>query len=837
MAEPTRREEPPQDGTPTEVGETGAAVTLFEDAPLSGAATVREPPSSVPAGAGPGFAPLPDELNESYRLLRQLRAGGGEATLFNVAETDTGETRVLKVYHRHVMLRGEALVRIQSIDPAHVVRLVDHGQLEDGRWYEVLERIDAGNLVDYRASASPAEGDLDEVVAELAAAIAAFHRAGLAHHDIKPENILVRTMSPLDLVLGDFGLSVVSDNSTYYATNRNATIAYQAPETMRQVGGGARDYWALGLTIAMLATGDPPYEGLNDHAILDQHFNQVPPAVVESMREGRLKQLCRGLTRYDPKTRWSEQEVDGWLQGGSPAVVPDEPQQPPDSTHAVRFNNKRFTAPSALAREMLDCWSLAAETIGIRARREHFADRLISAFGTESLARLTRRWSEQPPRRERVDDAVVELLLTLDPEVPAVYRSRPIDADTVAAAALGDSEEDARFVRDLLERGLLSAWSRRDGSAELADIDRRWREGLERASEIGSDVSAAGAVAPPVEVWAAPLLAVCARHELLEDWQRQRDASRPTGDLVPAWYERIARRSDPADVVGSVLLLSEAQRVQRNDREARRRERAAYRRRRRDRNYGAAGAVVGWAARVAFAVSWLLDFPFALSSGYERQLASSLLAYAIAFALFRQWRNQVQYHGTARLYLPDRRWRWIVFSQDDVSGRRRAEAFGVVAFVLVAEWARRNSLMPPLVGLIGGGPSTLETIVQDGVKLAGLLAVAWSLLSYRHRKDEGPPTPDELRRIRVADRRTLIKTGLWTLVWGLLAVPQLVSSSDEPAAASTMKAMWIPILIGGVSLLVRGRWPHRRTATKQAVVLLSASVVTLIVGVAVGELG
>ena len=198
-------------------------------------------------------------------------------------------------------------------------------------------------------------------------------------------------------MLGDFGLSVVSDRSTYYATNRNATIAYQAPETMRQVGGGARDYWAVGLTVAMLATGEAPYAGLNEHAILDQHFKQVPPAVIESMPEGRLKQLCRGLTRYDPKARWAEQEVREWLRGASPAVVPDEAVQPTETARIVHFNNKPFTVPAALAREMLECWSLAAETIGVTARREQFLDELILAFGTEDLARLVRQWSSEPP--------------------------------------------------------------------------------------------------------------------------------------------------------------------------------------------------------------------------------------------------------------------------------------------------------------------------------------------------------------------------------------------------------------------------------------------------------
>ena len=510
----------------SESPEDHGVATLREVAVVDNDATVRE--SGTHAGRGavpPGSGSLPEELAGQLRLLRQI-AGGGEATLFEVVETRSGEIRVLKLYHRHVTLRGEALRRIQTIDSSHVVGLTDFGRLTDGRWYEVQERIDTGNLTDYRWSEDFSVDDVADVVAQMAGAISAFHKAGLAHHDIKPENVLVRSASPLDLVLGDFGLSVVSDNSTYYATNRHATIAYQAPETMRQVGGGVRDYWALGLTIAMLSTGDAPYAGLNEHAILDQHYRRIPPPLIESMPKGRLKQLCRGLTRYDPKTRWSDSEVRRWLAGESPPLAPESPQQPSDPARAVRFNNERFSTPSALAHEIVGCWSLAAECIGVRSRREQFMDELILAFGTEPLARLTGRWAAEPPSRSSIDVAVVELVLALDNGAPATYGGRILTADSIAAAALGDSAADLRFIEDLRSRGILEAWSRHPENAELGAIDRRWREELRRADSIISDAAAGGAAAPLIQEWAGPLLAVCARRELLDDWKRQKDRPR-----------------------------------------------------------------------------------------------------------------------------------------------------------------------------------------------------------------------------------------------------------------------------------------------------------------------
>ena len=138
----------------------------------------------------PGSSPLPDELTGTYHFVTQMPPTGGEATLYEVTEVPTGAPRILKLYHPHVKLKVEALGRIRALDSAHTVRLIDYDRLSDGRWYEVQERVAGGNLVDYRRRMGNGltAGKLKDVVAELSAAIAAFHNAGLAHHDIKPEN-------------------------------------------------------------------------------------------------------------------------------------------------------------------------------------------------------------------------------------------------------------------------------------------------------------------------------------------------------------------------------------------------------------------------------------------------------------------------------------------------------------------------------------------------------------------------------------------------------------------------------------------------------------------------
>ena len=802
---------------------SGGSVTVREDV---GAAAVRHAQS--------GSLQLPDELQDRYRFVRQSAQVGAEGTLFDVTEMDTGTARVLKLYHGHVSLRAEALRRIQAVDAAHTVELIEFGQLADGRWYEVQERIDGGDLGAYRGrvGGSLDPDQLHDVVSELSGAIAAFHEAGLAHHDIKPENVLVRALDPMDLVLSDFGLAVVAGNRTYYATNRNATIAYQAPETMRQVGGEPRDYWALGLTIAMLATGDVPYAGINDHGILDQHHNRVPPPIIESMPEGRVKQLCRGLTRYGPGARWTSHEISGWLNGADPDVAPESTSELVAAKRVVQFNQGVFSDGADLADEMVRCWSLTAQTIAVESRRAPFMDELILAMGSESLARLADRWLATPPARDQIDAAIVELVLTLDPSQEAQFRGRRLTRDVIAAAAVSSSEEDRAYVLELHNRNILAAWGRSPRYSELTDIAERWSATMERAEKISAEAGSKGANAPDTDDWAVPLLAISAREELIEDWTQQRGGSRLEGEFVPDWHEELVKGDDPVDAVAAVLLAGEAQRIQRRDQQAAQRAKNASKERRREKLYRSLLRVLAWLAALT-----LLGGP-ALEWAAAAQFDGGLPPGALLL------RGQVP---LVMLTL-------ALLSQAHFSAisRRKAEAMSLVALASIGYWilSRDDSVLSLE---LGAQVEELVALAETSYGVAALVAVIWSAVSLAYRRNEDPPSDELIARLRRSDRSNIKATAGFTLTCvvpvgvGLLLIlapageglpPEELSRLFEASPwdvgwAALAGGVWLPLTAGGFGLLSRGRWQHRRAGTIWALALLASGTIAWFVGQAI----
>ena len=799
-------------------------------------ATVREEASGVSlAQPEANSVRLPEELRDEYRFVSQSAQVGAEGTLFDVVEIATGRVRILKLYHGHVRLSREALSRIQAVDAAHVVELIDFGQLVDGRWYEVQERINGGDLVAYRqrmGGSLPPDG-LVEVVAELSSAIAAFHGAGLAHHDIKPENILVRSLDPVDLVLSDFGLAVVAGNKTYYATNRNATIAYQAPETMRQVGGEPRDYWALGLTIAMLATGDVPYAGLNDHGILDQHHGRVPPPIIESMPDGRLKQLCRGLTRFDPESRWTSDEIGGWLQGADPDVPSESTSEPAVARSGVQFNQGMFLDEVSLADEMVRCWSLTAQTIGVASRRAPFMDELILGLGSESLARLADGWAAAPPARDDIDAAVVKLILTLDPSQEAQFRGRRLSRSLVAAAALSGSDEDREFVLELCDRKILAAWGASPRCEDLAEIAERWGAAMQRVEEIGTALGRQGVTLPSTEEWAVPLLTVVARSEMMEDWEKSRSASRLEGDFVPEWHEALFEGDEPVDVIAAVLLAGEAERLQRRDQQADRRAKDQARERRRAKLYKALTRTLGWIAALALIAGPCLEW--AAAAQFEALPPGALLT-----------------RGEVPLVLLA----LTLFAQAHYSSidHRIAEAMGVLPFVVMAYWDISRDASVRSVQF-GTEAEELLALAETSYGVAALAALLWAVVSFVRRRNEDPPSEQMIATLRRRDRAHIKAAVVFTATLvvpvgaGVLLIlapagegvpPEELGLLIEAAPwdvgwAALARGVWFPLIVGGFGLLARGRWKHRRMGTIWSAALLLSGVIAWFVGQVIAD--
>jgi len=97
----------------------------------------------------------------------------------------------------------------------------------------------------------------------------AMHKANLAYRDLKPDNLLIRPNGYL--MLADFGFTSPLSQCGRVVVG---TPLYQAPELIRkQKHGAAVDWWALGVLLIELLSGEPPFAADDDEATQELVLN------------------------------------------------------------------------------------------------------------------------------------------------------------------------------------------------------------------------------------------------------------------------------------------------------------------------------------------------------------------------------------------------------------------------------------------------------------------------------------------------------------------------------------------------------------------------------------
>jgi tRNA A-37 threonylcarbamoyl transferase component Bud32 len=149
----------------------------------------------------------------------------------------------------------------------------------------------------------------DEAVSVLEpvlAALAAAHRAGLVHRDVKPENVLVSTDGTVKVV--DFGLAraVAAPSTSTQAGMVLGTVAYVSPEQVERGASDARtDVYSAGVVLFELLTGAPPFGGESALAVAYRHVHDdvPPPSTRVAGIPPALDELVLRATRREPGGR------------------------------------------------------------------------------------------------------------------------------------------------------------------------------------------------------------------------------------------------------------------------------------------------------------------------------------------------------------------------------------------------------------------------------------------------------------------------------------------------------------------------------------------------------
>jgi hypothetical protein len=275
--------------------------TSHSQGPLVGGKTTS---GSLAAGASrsaPLFLPN-DVVGGRYRIARFLGRGGmGE--VYAADDIELSERVALKVLVRSVAANPQVLGCLKQ--EIHLARKVTHPNvcrtLEFG-YHKSVTPAGVGTKTPYltmeflhgetlarrlaRQGRLPTQQALP-LVTQIAAALAAAHRAGVVHRDLKPSNVMLVLCEDGEhrAVVTDFGLaarasgyeSVVDLSSE--ASEVSGTWAYMAPEQLLgKQSTPAADLYALGVLMFEMLTGTLPFEAETPLAAAFKRLQEPPPS-------------------------------------------------------------------------------------------------------------------------------------------------------------------------------------------------------------------------------------------------------------------------------------------------------------------------------------------------------------------------------------------------------------------------------------------------------------------------------------------------------------------------------------------------------------------------------
>lgn len=222
-----------------------------------------------------------------YQVQRELGRGGMGRVFAVLDLVENEQPRALKLLradkvagnpHLLESLRGEFAALSHLLHP-NLCRVYEFGVDEDGRAFFTMELVEGTDLFETGGRLAPDR--IYEIAVGVLRALDYIHTRGYIHHDLKPENIMLRggVEGAQGVVLTDFGLADREEgDEPELRRTAPGTVNCLAPEILSGAAYDHRvDLYALGVSLYFAATGTYPFDAADHREVIRRHLTLSPP--------------------------------------------------------------------------------------------------------------------------------------------------------------------------------------------------------------------------------------------------------------------------------------------------------------------------------------------------------------------------------------------------------------------------------------------------------------------------------------------------------------------------------------------------------------------------------
>jgi len=316
-----------------------------------------------------------DVLADRFEVER-FAGAGGMGQVFRAKDRLTGQPVALKLLVGEGgdsrFLREAKL--LAELDHPGIVRHVAHGTTPEGQAYIAMEWLEGETLGARMRRSRLTDAEAVEVVSRLCDALAAAHRRGVVHRDVKPGNVILIDGRVDRPKLLDFGIAHLSDASAVMTRTGAVlgTVGYMAPEQARGVRGidARADVFALGAVLFHGLTGRPPFSGGGAMAILAKLVLDEAPRLSKLRPDlpHALDELMASLLAKEPEGRPEDAGAVARALAAIPVGLAAPTSLPPVADEALTGAEQRLVsvllASTVGDAEVSEWGSTAFESVG-----------------------------------------------------------------------------------------------------------------------------------------------------------------------------------------------------------------------------------------------------------------------------------------------------------------------------------------------------------------------------------------------------------------------------------------------------------------------------------------